>query len=195
MSLRNTPTDIGAAITELISGGITADELEGVVALIQPAPPTTWPTAIAFITFDGERKTGKCLLCGKSGIASYTGEGLTWKLCMTHAEIMARWAKTNLPAMREHADLAAADLAAARLERTAVRMERDLRAARERRLSRLEAAGSASAGIQSAPVTSLPEPSPESAAPGGGEETTSAVGASAASTPGIATDDVGARKE
>jgi hypothetical protein len=100
---------------------------DGVVELMQPAPPRGWPDAIAFLRFEGERKTGKCMLCAKgSKVGAYSGEGLAWKLCEQHAWQSADWAATHLDAMREHADIATADAVAAKFERTAIRMQAEL---------------------------------------------------------------------
>lgn len=101
-------------------------DVDGLVALMQPAPPMAWPESIAFLVYDGERKTGKCVLCGKSGISAYTGNGLKWLLCMPHAVRVADWAVDHLPAMLEHAAIAREDAVGAKLERTAARMQTQL---------------------------------------------------------------------
>lgn len=116
--MANQLADLGKAETLLLT--------DGLVELCQPAPPRGWPDAIAFLAFAGERKTGKCMLCGGDGIAAYNGEGLAWKLCVRHAWQSSDWAAEHLPAMREHAEIAATEAAAKKFERKAEKMQAEL---------------------------------------------------------------------
>lgn len=125
MAMRDKDAPITETILEL--GRVETLLLtEGLVELCQPAPPRGWPDAIAFLLFAGERKTGKCMLCGGDGIAAYTGEGLTWKLCERHAWQSSDWAVEHLPAMREHAYIAMTGAAIKKRERKAEKMQAEL---------------------------------------------------------------------
>lgn len=125
MPLYNDPAHYGETAVDLVAAEVLI-HTDGLVELMQPAPPMAWPESIAFLVHDGERKTGKCVLCGKSGISAYTGNGLKWLLCMPHAVRVADWAVDHLPAMLEHAAIAREDAAGAKLERTAARMQTQL---------------------------------------------------------------------
>lgn len=130
--LRGNAEALGAIAADLAK--VPTLLMDGLVELMQPAPVLVveWPLAIAFLAFDGERKSGKCTYCGGAGIAAYNGEGLAWKLCKPHAVRLAEWAVTNMAAMLEHRDVAVAQATTARQERTATRMEAQLREGADR---------------------------------------------------------------
>lgn len=181
--LRGNVEALGAIVSDL--GKVDALLMPALVDLVQPAPavvatPAEWPAAIAFLAFDGERKTGKCLLCGKGGVASYNGEGLVWKLCKTHAVSSAHWAGSNLPAMREHRDIAVADSAAARLDRTVVRAQAKLREGADKLYGRRADVDGAKSGIEAgcASVLALPADATRAMSGGSNPESTCAIGVS-----------------
>lgn len=177
--MAETIADLGKAETLLMT--------DGLVELVQPGPPQSdeWPPAVAFLVFDGERKTGKCILCGSGGIASYTGEGLTWKLCKVHAVSSAWWAESNLPAMHEHREIAVAASAAAKLDRTVARKQAELRDGADRLYGRRADVGGAKEGtVVTASEPDAPaEPTPADSRGGSEPESTCVVGASANVTP------------
>jgi uracil-DNA glycosylase family 4 len=86
-----------------------------------------FPETIAFLRREAAPKTAKCKFCRASGdLRRYSGGGLKWPLCSKHAIATYVWARTNLPALHEHASQDAAASDAARLERTAARMQQQL---------------------------------------------------------------------
>lgn len=180
------PEVMGMIATDLLK--VDALLTDGLVELIQPAPPPTWPTAIGFLLHGGVKKSYKCRACGALPAAIYAGEGLSWKLCMRHAIAWGEWALTHMDALREHRADAVAASAAARAERTAVRMQAELQDANERLYSKREPVVGAK-GATEPTVCAPAAQSGESPAPGGSElESTCVAGASEQSMEGDAID-------
>lgn len=162
---------------------------DGLVELMQSAPAMAkWPKTVGFLAFVSELKTGKCRLCGGGDIASFKGEGLQWKLCVTHAWLSAEWAALNLAILREHRDIAVADSAAARADHIAVQMQAVLQSANERWLSPPEPVDGASDGMEQRTATGPDAPCGDTAGSGSSAPASPCVdGASGPSTSAAAT--------